>query len=159
MVSEQLVVNVRTLEWTGRENGGGWKRLARAAGGDQLGCTLEVLPPGGRPAPYHYHLANEEAMFVLDGDATLRTPRGERPITTGDYAAFPAGPAGAHTIENTGDDEVRILLMSTMHQPDVIVRPDESTARVIAGVAPGEPREQRTIDEEFHFEASDVESR
>jgi uncharacterized cupin superfamily protein len=31
-----------------------------------------VVPPGRRAWPYHYHLENEEAIYVLEGLGTLR---------------------------------------------------------------------------------------
>lgn len=48
------------------------KQLGNAAGGEQLGCSLYEMPPGQESWPYHYHTANEEAMYVLAGRGTLR---------------------------------------------------------------------------------------
>lgn len=75
---EPRIVNADDGDRSGTDTDGGrWKRLGRLAGSTRLGCTLEEIQPGGRPADYHYHLANEEAMYVLEGAGTLRTPRGE----------------------------------------------------------------------------------
>jgi uncharacterized cupin superfamily protein len=51
------------------------KRLAHEAGAHHLGCTLYELPPGKRSFPFHYHLAQEEALYVLEGNAKLRASR------------------------------------------------------------------------------------
>ena len=144
-----VVVNVDELPATGTdEDGGRWTRLARAAGGSELGCTLEEVAPGGSPARYHYHTGNEEAMFVLSGRGRLRTPDGEHSIRAGDYAAFPVGEGGAHAVENTGEEPLRCLFLSTMNEPDVVVYPDDGEVRVVAGDLSGEvtvDREEPTV--------------
>lgn len=43
------------------------RRLAAAAGGEKLGCSLWELPPGKAAFPLHAHLANEEANY-WDGE-------------------------------------------------------------------------------------------
>ncbi len=147
------IVDADGPDWSGTdEDGSRWKRLGRLAGGSRLGCTLEEVQPGGRPASYHYHLANEEAMYVVEGRGTLRTPAGEQPIESGDYVAFPAGESGAHAVENTSDEVLRCLFVSTMREPDVVAYPDEGTLHVIAGAAPGRPREDRTFEAAFPFD-------
>jgi uncharacterized cupin superfamily protein len=51
-------------------------RLSRQAGSDRLGLSLWELPPGEAAYPYHYHLAEEELVLVLDSQPSLRTPTG-----------------------------------------------------------------------------------
>jgi len=41
------------------------KELSTAVDASDLGCSLYELPPGMRSWPYHYHTANEEAIYVL----------------------------------------------------------------------------------------------
>ena len=145
-------------EWSGTdEDGGRWRRLGRAAGGSRLGCTLEEIAPGGRPSNYHYHLANEEAMYVLDGRGTLRTPGGERAIRAGDYVSFPAGESGAHSVENASEQTLRCLFVSTMREPDVVVYPDEGRLRVVASSATGpDAGTELTADIQFDNENADA---
>jgi hypothetical protein len=60
------VVGDRDVEWSEQYHGEkfGYRRksLGSAAGGEKLGCSLYEVPPGRRAWPYHYHLANEEAI-------------------------------------------------------------------------------------------------
>ena len=51
--------------------------------------------------PYHYHLAAEEASYVLYGSGTLRN--GEREFTAprANYVALPPGGSGAQQITKT----------------------------------------------------------
>lgn len=123
-----------------------WRRnLGRAAGGEKLGCSLVELEPGKRSWPYHYHLANEEALYVLEGRGELRL--GDRciPLVAGDYVALPCRPQGAHQTHNTGDTPLRYLCISTMIEPDIAVYPDSDKVGLFAGSAPGGPKDQRTL--------------
>lgn len=121
------------------------KRLARAASGSALGCSLIEVPPGRTTNPYHCHLANEEAFFVLAGTGKLRLPTGERALKAGDYVALPAGRDHAHQIRNDAAETLRLLALSTMREPDVVIYPDSNKVYVVAGSAPGAPVEQRTL--------------
>lgn len=93
------VINVDQLEWTEQSHGTRFqvrrKQLRGAAGGKKLGCSLYELPPGCQSWPYHYHYANEEAIYVLEGNGTLRLAGEEVAISQDDYIALPAEPAGA----------------------------------------------------------------
>ncbi|MEM4780153.1 MAG: cupin domain-containing protein [Halalkalicoccus sp.] len=122
----ERIVDANDGSWTGSEEGGRWKRLGREAGSERLGCTLEEIDPGGQPARYHYHSGNEEALYVLDGEGTLRTPDGEFDVGRDDYVAFPVGERGAHAIENTGESILRCLFVSTMDDADTVVYPDDA---------------------------------
>ena len=121
------------------------KQLARETGGEKLGCSLYVLDPEAASWPYHYHTANEEAIYVLEGRGTLHLAGSEVEIGPGDYVTFPANEDGAHRVVNTGDDALRYLCLSTMIEPDVTVYPDSETVGVFAGAPPGGRAEERTL--------------
>ena len=133
-------VNEADLDWAETERGGTAfrrKRLAAAAGGDELGCSLYELPPGRRSWPYHYHTANEEAFYVLAGEGRLRGPEGGSPLRAGDYVACPADESGGHRVVNDGDEPLRYLAVSTMRDPDATVYPDSGKVGVFVGAPPG----------------------
>ena len=98
--------------------------LSDAAGGKQLGCSLVELPPGKTAWPYHYHCANEEAIYVLEGTGTARIGDARIEIRAGDYLALPAGQAGAHQTINTGTITLRYLCFSTRIATEVVGYPD-----------------------------------
>ena len=106
-----------------------WQRslVGRRAGAERLGASLFDVPPGGATFPFHAHHANEELLVVLAGTPTLRTLDGERELEEGEVVAFPAGRDGAHAITNRSDAPVRILIVSTMHAPDINEFPDSGT--------------------------------
>lgn len=59
------------------------KQLAEAAGGERIGCSLYELSLGSRSWPYHYHTANEEAIYVLSGTGMLRHDGEQYDLRTG----------------------------------------------------------------------------
>jgi uncharacterized cupin superfamily protein len=99
-------------------------RLGRQAGARKLGASLFELAPGAETFPLHIHHANEELLVVVDGRPTLRTLDGTRTLESGEVVAFPAGREGAHHLRNDGREPARVLLVSTMHAPDVNEFPD-----------------------------------
>lgn len=131
------------------------KQLGAADGAGQLGCSLYELPPGGASFPYHYHTANEEAIYVLAGTATLRLAGEEHTLDVGEFAALPAGESGAHRVRNEGDQPLRYLMVSTMTEPDVMVYPDSEKVGFVAGAAPGGSKAERTL-EGFFRQADEV---
>ena len=136
------------LEWSTTENGDtefSRKEVGAAAGGDQLGCSLYEIPAGKRSWPYHYHTANEEALFVLSGAGTVRCDGEEARISEGDYLNFPADEAGAHRVINDSEGPLRYLMVSTMTEPDVTIYPDSGQFGVYVGSPPG-GREERDLE-------------
>jgi len=115
------------------------KKLGEAAGGRKLGCSLIELPPGKHSWPFHCHLANEEAIFVLEGTGTLRIGEREVAVGAGDYIAFPPGVESAHRMTNTATAPLRYLCISTMIVPEVTLYPDSDKIGVLAGTPPGGP--------------------
>jgi len=139
--------NEADLDWRAYDEGDTRfrrKRLAGAAGGDRLGASLYELSPGDRAWPYHYHTANEEAMYVLSGSGRVRGPEGVSAVSAGDYLAFPVGESGGHRVANDGDEPLRYLMVSTMVEPDVTVYPDSAKFGVYAGAPPGST-DERTL--------------
>jgi uncharacterized cupin superfamily protein len=100
-------------------------RLGYQTGMQRLGLSLWELPPGQAAYPYHLHLAEEEALVVLDGRPQLRTPDGWRVLEPGDVVSFPRGEDGAHQLVNRdAEASVRFLSISTNGEPDVVIYPD-----------------------------------
>jgi uncharacterized cupin superfamily protein len=122
------------------------KQLGAAAAGKRLGCSLIELPPGKRAWPIHWHAANEEAIFVLEGRGRMRIGEREVEVRAGDYVALPPGPAHAHQSWNDSEAPLRYLCFSTMIEPDMSVYPVSQKVGIFAGAAPGGDHAARTLD-------------
>ena len=110
--------------------------LGRQAGAERLGASLFALPPGQAALPMHYHLGNEEMLLVISGTPSLRTLDRERELRMGEVVSFPRGEEGVHQIVNRSDEETRILLISEMNAPEVVVRPESGKLSAL-GRPPG----------------------
>jgi uncharacterized cupin superfamily protein len=99
-------------------------QLGPMLGAARLGMTVYELPPGQAICPYHFHWGDEEWLIVVAGTPTLRTPEGETTLEAGDVVCFPVGPAGAHRVDNAGDETVRVALFSNRHEFGIIEYPD-----------------------------------
>ncbi len=85
-----------------------WK-LGDAAGLTQFGVNLMRLPPGAWTSQRHWHTAEDEFVWVVEGEVVLVTDEGEQVLVAGDCAGFPAGVANGHHIQNRSDKEVVLL--------------------------------------------------
>jgi uncharacterized cupin superfamily protein len=151
------VASEEALRWAehhrGQKYGFRRKQLGAAAGAEMLGCSLYEVPPGRTAWPYHFHLANEEAIYVLEGSGTLRIGGEEVGISKGDYVALPIGEKQAHQLINSSEKTLRYLCFSTMEEPDVTVYPDSKKVGIFAGSAPGGPKEKRTLQRYLRADA------
>jgi uncharacterized cupin superfamily protein len=91
--------------------------------GRRIGCGIDILPPGKRACPYHFHYAQEEMFIVLEGQGTLRVAGQMLPIRAGDVISIPPGPEYPHQIINTSDAPLKYLSLSTQEFPEVCEYP------------------------------------
>lgn len=101
------------------------RRLGSALGLTELGVNITTLMPGAASAMRHYHTADDEFVYILDGEVTLITDAGPQLLTTGMCAGFPKGVKDGHHLVNQGDRPVTFLEAGTNNIPDLVVYPDE----------------------------------
>lgn len=97
--------------------------------GQTKACFFE-LAPGKSADPYHYHTAQEEIYFIIEGSGLLRTPAGERRVSSGDLIFFPACAEGAHRLINNHHEPLRFLAFAAAFPGDVTVYPDSRKVRL-----------------------------
>lgn len=141
------IINSEELEWKEQSSGVNFgakrKALGTAAGGQKLGCSLMTVAPGKRAWPFHYHMSNEEAIYILSGKGTMRFGSERFPVAAGYYIAMPTGLDKAHQLINDSEEELVYLCVSTMIEPDVTGYPDSKKIGVITGAAPGGDLQKR----------------
>ncbi|HEX5183945.1 MAG TPA: cupin domain-containing protein [Allosphingosinicella sp.] len=111
--------------------------LGQALGARKLGYNVARIDPGKAAYPPHNHRVNEEMFLILDGEGELRIGDARRAVRKGDiFACPPGGPETAHQLRNTGTAPLKVLMVSTMLDTDIIEYPDSD--KVAYGVqAPG----------------------
>jgi uncharacterized cupin superfamily protein len=100
------------------------KWLGLASGAKGVGCSWYEIPPGKTAFPTHFHCANEESVYILEGEGSLRLGKETIALHEGDYATFPTGPEWPHQLVNTGKAPLRYLCFSTLLPADVVGYPD-----------------------------------
>jgi uncharacterized cupin superfamily protein len=125
-------------------------RVGRQAGSRNLGASVYEIPAGEALCPYHWQAANEEMIVALSGRPCIRTPEGWRQLEPGELVPFPRGPEGAHQVANRTDEVTRVLLLSEMNGPEVVVYPDSGKTGVLSRPPGGAPAEGE-VDSVFRF--------
>ncbi len=114
------------------------QRVGTAIGAKKLGYSFFSVPPGKTAFPFHLHHANEEMIYVVEGEGTLRLGKDETKITAGTFVAFPTGADHPHQLINTSARDLRYLCVSTMEYPDITEYPDSKKIGAVT-CAPQEP--------------------
>lgn len=99
-------------------------RLGDAGGLSQFGVNLVMLEPGALSSLRHWHLNEDEFVWVVDGECTLVQDAGETVLRPGDCAAFPAGSTDGHQFINRTERVVRFLVVGTKAKREVATYSD-----------------------------------
>jgi uncharacterized cupin superfamily protein len=84
-----------------RMQGRSKRQLGNAFGLQNFGVNMTELAPGGESSIMHRHTKQDEFVFILSGNPTLRTDEGEAELAPGMCAGFPAGGVAHHLVNNT----------------------------------------------------------
>jgi uncharacterized cupin superfamily protein len=103
-----------------------YKHLSLAGIGENyhVGVAIEELPPGKRSAPVHYHIFEEEHIYLLEGTLTVRLGTGTFEMKPGDYVCFPAGQKAGHCLINATEATCRYVIVGENNPNEVVVYPD-----------------------------------
>lgn len=90
------------------------------------------LPKGHVACPFHHHLREDEAFFVLSGRGVLRYGDTLWELRPGDCVSCPAGTGVAHQIANPYDEDLVYLGIGLNDPHEVCVYPDSGKIMVRA---------------------------
>ena len=86
------------------------RSIGQAAGLQRIGINIQRLPPGTRSSWPHAEEAEEEFVYVLEGEVDAWIDGHVHRMTRGDIAAFPAGTGICHCFINNTQREVLLLV-------------------------------------------------
>ena len=89
------------------------RKLGDAAGLTQFGVNRLELDPGVWTSQRHWHSAEDEFVWVVEGEVVLIDDGGEAVLKAGDCAGFPAGDGNGHHIVNRSDRTAVLLEVGT----------------------------------------------
>lgn len=93
------------------------RRLGDAGGLTDFGVNLLELPPGVWSSQRHWHSAEDEFVWVLEGEVALIDDQGEQLLHAGDCATFRKGDPNGHHLVNRSGKTVRCLEVGS-RKPD-----------------------------------------
>jgi uncharacterized cupin superfamily protein len=111
-----------------------WRSLTTAAIGNKyhVGVAIEELRPGMQSAPAHYHIHEEEHVYILDGSLTVRIGTERYEMKAGDYVCFPAGQRAGHCLINNTATACRYVIIGENNPNEVAVYTDSNKVLIRA---------------------------
>ncbi len=101
------------------------QRVGNAAGLKNFGVNLTTLLPGAQSALRHWHSAQDEFIYVVQGEVVLVTDDGEQTLRSGDMAGFASGEPNGHHLVNRSKEPATYLEVGDRSMPDRGEYPDE----------------------------------
>jgi uncharacterized cupin superfamily protein len=90
-----------------------------------FGVNLLLLPAGAWSSQRHWHSVEDEFIWVLQGEVVLVTDQQQQLLRSGDCAAFKAGVADAHHLQNRSVGPALVLEVGSRRpQTDLVDYPD-----------------------------------
>jgi len=99
------------------------KRLGNAVGLDQFGVNLTRLKPGAASSQRHWHEAEDEFVYIVEGEVVLCENDGETALRPGDAAGWKAGVANGHCLINRSARDAVYLEIGTRTKHDRVDYP------------------------------------
>ncbi len=121
--------------------GGGYTMVTKATDEETRGAYAfqeMTVAPGFPWVPPHIHRNEDEAMYVLEGECTVRVGGRTRTLGPGTFVLMPRGVA--HTFSNPGTVQARVIVISS---PGAVIRYFEEAAELTNASPTGQPDMKR----------------
>jgi uncharacterized cupin superfamily protein len=111
-----------------------YRHLTLAATGEKyhVGVSIEELGPGKQSSPAHYHIFEEEHVYILEGMLTVRVGADTYEMKSGDYICFPAGQKAGHCLINNSGATCRYVIVGERNPNEVAIYTDSQKVLVRA---------------------------
>lgn len=129
-------ISSRDVDWQGWTEGSRfgerYRHLTGASMGENyhVGVAIEELEPGRQSSPAHYHIFEEEHVYVLEGSLTVRMGAFSHEMKAGDYVCFPAGKKAGHCLINHSNATCRYVIVGERNPNEVAVYTDSNKVLV-----------------------------
>ena len=90
-------------------------KLGDAVGLRDFGVNLLTLKPGVWSSQRHWHLKEDEFVYVVSGEVVLVTDQGEETLHAGDCAGFVKNDGNGHHFINRSRQDVLLLEVGARH--------------------------------------------
>ena len=100
------------------------RALGDAGGLSDFGVNLLELPPGTWSSQRHWHSAEDEFVWIVDGEVVLVEDGGETILRTGDCATFAMSSTNGHHLVNRSSATATVLEVGSRSADDVCTYSD-----------------------------------
>jgi uncharacterized cupin superfamily protein len=100
------------------------RKLTGPLGLTQFGVNVTTLQPGAASSQRHWHVAEDEFCYVLEGELTLVTDQGEQVLGAGMSVGFPANDENGHHLINRSGKVATYLEIGTRSPVEQVVYSD-----------------------------------
>lgn len=107
--------------------------MTDALGLTQFGINMTTIEPGAQSSHRHWHVKEDECVYMLSGEAWLVTETGDTLLTAGMAAGFPAGEANAHHLVNRSQAPATYLEIGTRSPDETVTYADVDLKMVKSG--------------------------
>lgn len=114
-----------------RVRGRSRRKLGDACGLSQFGVNLTTLQPGSQSALRHWHVREDEFVYVLSGELVLVTDAGEQVLSAGHCAGFSAGKRDGHHFINRSTQPAQYLEVGSRLPGEIAGYPDDDIAMMM----------------------------
>lgn len=90
-----------------------WLRLGATAGLTDFGVNLVIVPPGIWSSQRHWHEADDEFLWMVEGELVLIENAGRTVLRAGNCAAFPKNSGDGHHLVNETAAPARFLVIGS----------------------------------------------
>lgn len=98
--------------------------ISEPGGLTQFGAFVQEMQPGARSSLQHWHSAEDELVYVLEGEITVVEGAAHSVMRPGDAATFKAGVPVGHFLWNRSASVARCLVVGTRAPVDRITYPE-----------------------------------
>jgi uncharacterized cupin superfamily protein len=124
--------NIEDVPWQRLPGSTAFRLLGRYGGGSQVGVGVDILKPGQVSNKFHYHLREEEHIFILKGSATLVLGPNKYVMQERDYCCFPAAQRAGHHLVNHTKENCVFMTIGDNDPEDIACFPNTGKARIRA---------------------------
>lgn len=101
-----------------------WKPVGAMLGLRNFGVNIVTLPPGARSAERHWHKAQDEFVYLIEGELTILSEAGETTMSQGQSVGFKAGVPDGHVLVNNATEPAVYLCVGDRAHPEHVTYPD-----------------------------------
>lgn len=89
------------------------KAIGDFGGLTQFGAHIITLPPCAWSSQRHWHIREDELVYILKGAPLFIDNNGETRLKPGDFTAHPANDRNGHHMKNDTEEDVQFLIIGT----------------------------------------------